>query len=119
MTCPHCQGSSVVSASAEDVIGANEWMRCVNCGHRWDADPPELKGSDMPGPWTEERRAKFQATMAAKRGESGARAVSVSKPRPSIEVVIPPRMTDLDHAIERTRNDLDTLERAKEILARA
>ena len=84
--------------------------------------------------WTPERRAKFMATMQAKRGGRGRQkkaqaavenvpAIIATKPARAVKLSKAPMvmnghaLTLSDHAIERVQHDLATLERAKEIVA--
>lgn len=80
-------------------------FKCLNCGCQTNADEPARSSAGAPGPavtptkepemkgWTPSRRAKFAATMAAKRGRTSApphdkpkrgrppRAIPVATPR--------------------------------------
>lgn len=113
MTCPHCHGSSILSARDEAVELTIAWVKCMSCGTRWDAakplplvmrEVPSLKApvpraknlmlpittddeedDDMPGSWTEERRKKFIQMMAAKQAGGGSDAPTKTLlPAPSI-----------------------------------
>lgn len=129
MTCPRCHGASIFSALSNCPVWAANWVKCLSCSHEWDptqAQPvtrheapvkpalPQPEEMMMPKGWTEERRKKFKATMAAKRKKNDDEGFIAGFMNP-VEAV---PLTDLDLAIDQARADLEALERAKAILER-
>ena len=141
MTCPRpgCHGL-LVPETVYDGSLALDLHRCLSCGRMGKpneqlatdrlphADPAyhphKQEGDTMArGPWTPEQRARFEKTMAEKRGATG-------KPKPEQREVVPVLheavvvdrelidFSRLDVVIEETRKDLEAMERTKEILAR-
>lgn len=144
MTCTKCGGLVIDDCGDE---------RCLNCGRRVtdparEPEPVPVKESIMPGgPWTPERRAKFEATMAEKKAAREQKttepkkqrggAVSTQLVRSAVAMgnaavrrgrtpkvrVLPAAgieaVRGIDEAIIRLQDDLGTLERAKQILARS
>jgi hypothetical protein len=141
MTCPRpgCQGL-LVPETVYDGSLALDLHRCLSCG-RMGRQDEQLESDRLPhadplqralkqevetvprGPWTPEQRARFEKTMAERKGQPVKRA---SSPRAVVPVVHeavvverePVDFSALDVVIEETRKDLEAMERTKEILAR-
>lgn len=140
MNCPRpgCNGL-LVPETVWDGNLALDLHRCINCGrmgkpnetlltdrltHADPAHPPSKKEVEtMPrGPWTPEQRARFEETMAAKKGQpkkpkAEDRAV-VPVVHEAVPVSRPMDFSALDVVIDRTRADLQALERVREIMER-
>lgn len=131
MNCPRpgCNGL-LVPETVYDGNLAMDLHRCISCGRMGKSDErlqsddlSHTKEHDMPGAWKPERRAKFEATIAAKKGHP-------PKPKAEQRAVVPVvhdavmveheplDFSSLDVVIEETRKDLDALERVKGIMAR-
>ena len=141
MNCPRpgCNGL-LVPETVYDGNLAMDLHRCISCGRMGKADeqlatdrlphadpahpPHKQEVETMPGgSWTPERRAKFEATIAAKKGQA-------PKPKPEQRAVVPvvhePIVVDhtpvdfsrLDVVIEEKRKDLEAMERTRDILER-
>jgi hypothetical protein len=70
MNCDRCDGL-MIPAYGEEPPDAIDYRKCMSCGNRRDVGVPDPKledGMARQG-WTPERRKKFQATMAKKRGK--------------------------------------------------
>lgn len=131
MNCPRpgCNGL-LVPETVYDGNLAMDLHRCVSCGRMGKPDErlqsddlSHTKGHDMPGAWTPERRAKFEATIAAKKGQAPKQKPEQRAVVPVVQEAVmierePMDFSALDVVIEETRKDLDALERTKEILAR-
>lgn len=91
-----------------------------------DNEVEQTESPDGRKAWSPERRAKFAATMAAKRKQRGGGTTAVVKAAPKIAIVRPvkPAQADgdvlaaIDAVIAAKQADVQTLEWAKEILSR-
>lgn len=141
MNCPRpgCNGL-LVSETVYDGNLAMDLHRCISCGRMGKADeqlatdrlphadpahqPHKQEVETMPrGPWTAEQRARFQKTMAERRGRPAKPAAEHQSMVPLVHEPIvvdrtPIDFSRLDVVIEETRKDLEAMERTREVLSR-